>query len=570
MLIGAIAEASAQKSEQLLQQALGWCHVAATSHNIDLLAFLLHVKHDETPVRARVHFPSNITGHSDMQVSKVHMCEVITSKVFALNKPLLSGIKHLSLFMSGSGVLARTRQILHDYVEETLVVEARLQNSSTNHGNQQYRECVLELFKLEGKRAPKVLAEVQTLLNADWEQKTLRHVCAIGVCCGSRAESVRKVQRILDQLLSLTRPRRKFAANNWLEWQKSWLFAGIFSSCHQLLFQLVPRVVEAESLKQPRGEAAEERRDNADFDDNNEMARRREEETQHRRSTLELVNNSSVKDELFIMFRALRAEMKLMASILAPSTPKWQMKEMMKLAGGEACTYAVLQCYEGVHFDKMLAEIGDLLSDDLHWNFVSRTEYNAALLWRHVLRAGATLHQLSVTTSQTFPYKAFKLLRQNPADAEELQALPGCVLDSFTAALRDRFATAESLLSDQFLCLLASIALRIDCSTFSTETKHSINLRQVLARAQTHAPEIELLGVRHQRCSSLPWMSALPNLARHPPSSAGNDGDEHADRPKRGRKRTRHKTRRGGGGAWRAFQSIRSAGQRLNPVALAQ
>ena len=650
VLIGAIAEACAARSERVLHDALNWCRVVAAGQNVELVAFLWHVKHDETPVRARVQFSSNISGKADMQVAKVHMCEnhwsivacetnarngdcfilssglgaqcratdrangeaisamirsctplpnpleisqlfpmavriveadavsanhraqrllhsttyrdwvglsiecqahkvhACATKVFAMAKPLVSGMKHMHLFLSGPGIIAHTRRTLRTIVEETLVVETSFNHAADQHrAHQQYKDSVLNLFALDAKKAPRILNQLQLLLNADWRHPVLRHVCVARVCCNNRADSVQKVQKVLDDLLCVTRPRRKFAPNNWREWQKAWLFAGLFSSCHNLLVGRLTRVLRAEQLKHGHGNVAEQNAMGVQIqelqaDALDEMAKKREEEAQHHKNTMQLLSNESMKDELFIIFKALHAEMALMTDILRPGTAKWQMTEMMKIARGEPRDYAVLRCIRGEPFNHMLLEAGHLLSVDAPWDNISHTEFNACLVWRYVLRASATLHQLCVVPARVFPFKVFRLLQQERAFAEELLATPACVLDDFTRGLMNQFNSVDALLSPKCIGLVSAVALHIDCTTQSTESKHSLNLRQVLSRSHTHAPDVSLLGVKHQHSGSVPWASSLcsptPTLST---SSNGGEG-ELPMKAKRGPKAKRCKT----------------------------
>ena len=370
-------------------------------------------------------------------------------------------------------------------------------------------------------------------------------------------------------VLKCARPRRRFAANNWKEWDKPWLFASIFLHCHDILLRLLPLVLQSEDGDQPD---EHELREQADAnhgvrrnDDDDEVMQKRQEQAQHKRSTRDLLARENVKDELFILTAALRPELRLMSVVLHENGSQWQWEQMRQQDRTGRREYIVQKFHRQHYLDPALLDLGTILADDAAWPQLSRTVRNASFIARCVLRCGAVLHELMGKSTKAFPYRLFELIDGNEDLAIEIAGLPACVVDPFTQEFRRQFPTAQALMSDAAQAILTALASAEECTTFSTERAHSVNLRRQLARASTHSAELAFLSVRHQRRAAVPWMDTW--LQEQHEEAKHDD-----DRPKKvGRKRKRAQPkRRGGGGAWRAYQHVQSEGLRLNPRQLAE
>ena len=106
-----------------------------------------------------------------------------------------------------------------------------------------YRDSVMQLFGPK-KATLKEFQALATFFNGDWRSSQVTHYC--NKCCFNMADSKLKAQRALMSLLRLAKPRVS-TKGNWRHWQQAYAFPSLFGSIHSLLFEVVPKVLQAMS-----------------------------------------------------------------------------------------------------------------------------------------------------------------------------------------------------------------------------------------------------------------------------------------------------------------------------------
>ena len=263
---------------------------------------------------------------------------------------LVSGMKHLNLFLSAAGKLGSFRAELAEHISRSLVVE---------HGSflplsqeaVHYRRQVLAAFAPAGKRAAKTVSRLLEMLSSDWRSKNPTHRCGPG-CCKNIKESAEKVNKALQDLMKVASPRIRWAQNNWLEWPRAWSFGGMFLGCHSLLQAVLPKVL---------GPGVVHEGQMADLD---EMERWRLEMSRHRRSCLNLLCRPHLLDELHILRMALQPEHEMMQATLSEAGSKWQVQQMMQMHDTGTREYSLVNMHLGKHSGPMLQQSWGLLATE--------------------------------------------------------------------------------------------------------------------------------------------------------------------------------------------------------------
>ena len=156
-----------------------------------------------------------------------------------------------------------------------------------------------------------------------------------------------------------------------------------------------------------------------------------------------------------------------------------------------------------------------------------------------------------------YPYRTFTLLRSDD-DLQDLKDAPPCTLDPYSESFQDHYeADLRSALALQELQLVAQLA---DTDTASTERVHSENQRRAKFKVWTHPNDLTSLSSwfvarSHGR------QQAYFDRCRGKETAAGGDTPVSAGPGASGP--AEKKQRGGGGGAWRAFVSLRSSSQKL-------
>eukprot|EP00971_Amphidinium_carterae_P212144 4209867-Amphidinium_carterae.1 len=192
------------------------------------------------------------------------------------------------------------------------------------------------------------------------------------------------------------------------------------------------------------------------------------------------------------------------------------------------------------------------------------------------MRAGAVIHQLVHCRVKQYPYKLFQLLNRdnNIVElAETILQTPTCMQDSFTAHVLKKYNTSHKLAGEEAFVFLELVARKSMCTTYTTERLHSRNFRRAKSRTMTQKIDLNDLALPHlahagphfsheilhkqskdkeQNNQKASKKYGRPCKRKAPECT--DDGAGVAEPPTR---------KRGGGGAWRAFQQLQLQGQKF-------
>ena len=122
-----------------------------------------------------------------------HKVHTSSTRVHDMNKPMISGLKHLGLWGSSSGVLSLLRASLRKTITEDLLVVQHASPPQLPLDAVLFREACLKSFAPpESTVTCQVLFQAcRLVLNGDWRQPGLQHHCF--QCCPDRESSIEKV-----------------------------------------------------------------------------------------------------------------------------------------------------------------------------------------------------------------------------------------------------------------------------------------------------------------------------------------------------------------------------------------
>ena len=184
-----------------------------------------------------------------------------------------------------------------------------------------------------------------------------------------------------------------------------------------------------------------------------------------------------------------------------------------------------------------------------------RTHATSAHIFRLLSRSSAAAYQLLAVRHRWYPYKLFDLLRGDTIVDELADAEP-CMLDPYTEDFRIQYT--DDLGGSHGKEELQVVAGFADTDTASTERCHSQNQRRLKHRVWTHPTDMASLS---SWALSRSHIRQAADMARHREAGgsatgrrgSGVDGDVPEPQEK--------KQRKGGGGAYRAFLHMKTAGK---------
>ena len=489
------------------------------------------------------HFSSICLAH------KLHNC---ATRTWALCKDTLSPIIHCCLHLRLAGSVQKLREAVPSLVQSELHV---LHGVALSPCDQQFREKLLD-FCLPPHTKPRKRAAVLVLasmLNGRWEEGSpLTHLCHHG-CCSSQAESQMKVAWALDKALGALQPG-VFSKNNWAEWASSlslWLLGSVM---HDFIGKLFRRAFSNTEVHQnadnddvpwfaPPQEAVP---DDADQDRFNQE---RLERAKTLKISLEFMSKPRFVD-IHLLRVSLEPEKRLMSSLLHSVGQDAELEELHQNMETGRRDYRVLRWLRGEELNAFFTTSLSQLHDTLLWSEFPETEAMRSSLLKVCCAPAAIAWQLIVIRVQGCPYRVLGLLEEQGAEdlANSLRALPDCQLDSFTREFLLKYDSVEMMLSQEAKELLSAMACVLQTCTYNTERVHSKNLRRARKRVSVTIPDVKHIALSHMHAAG--EQCFRPSVAAPNPQNPRKRG-----RPaKSGTGQPQAKKRRGGGGAWRAFQ----------------
>ena len=179
-----------------------------------------------------------------------HKIHILAVKTLKMNPCIVTGLKHVCLYMCGAGVRAHARQALDAIVEARLRFRPTSSHRLGEEASVHKDRCCSLFFQASSPKAAasSVLKLVKEFFNSDGRvQDGLTH-CCFG-CCANRAAAVCKAKALLRKLFSAVAPCHRFAMANWQEWGRAFAFTGMFTSLHGLLIDLLPSTMTLASGK---------------------------------------------------------------------------------------------------------------------------------------------------------------------------------------------------------------------------------------------------------------------------------------------------------------------------------
>ena len=215
-------------------------------------------------------------------------------------------------------------------------------------------------------------------------------------------------------------------------------------------------------------------------------------------------------------------------------------------------TYRVVVCAKGSLETEVFHKLSFLAESDLMWSTIPDeliTEYLNALAFKTLSAAGAKTELEIASVHKRYPYRAF-LLIHDPDVAREMINEPNCIGDPFWRQFK---IDNPDLTSRETRARLILMALLLIPSIVRIEALHA-SIRQILRQGSTtHISSfldasssflIKRLRTREKKLIVPREPIVVPNATVHDPTPL----------------QCKQKSRRGGGGAWRAFISTTDVG----------
>ena len=207
----------------------------------DLFPFCVRVsEHDEAPANARAErmWKTYAGDYSLLTLPcvahKVHAC---SEKATQMVPWLMTGLTRTLLAVQGATQFRRLKSALRGFVSDNLQILPA--NTRLSQDALAFRRLSLSLWLPHRPRKKAiVLVVAATLLNADWRQPQLQHICK--QCCKDAADCKEKTVQWLEKLIDTLRPN-KLCRSNWAEWAHPLSYIGLLSDMHRLLPSLYKR-----------------------------------------------------------------------------------------------------------------------------------------------------------------------------------------------------------------------------------------------------------------------------------------------------------------------------------------
>ena len=183
------------------------------------------------------------------------------------------------------------------------------------------------------------------------------------------------------------------------------------------------------------------------------------------------------------------------------------------------------------------------------------TEHYRSIVFARALKGPTLAYQLLCVKLRGCPWLWFRLL-QDPSHATATRILqtPQCLQDELSRHLCRSYPTVEDLMHNsdlhQFLAAIGLVAL---FTTHSTERAHSTNLKHART-AQTHRKSVEELALAHQAVAAPSWLQQAWASGHARAHRCKRKKAEPLDAEQEARAAGPLRRRKGGGGAWRAYQ----------------
>jgi len=246
----------------------------------------------------------------------------------------------------------------------------------------------------------------------------------------------------------------------------------------------------------------------------------------------------------------------LMHVLLRISSHNWELEQQALYAEGHGRSFRIIEAASGRHVEAATRGLHQLFHDHPQaLPMKSMTLSTRNLMFRMLARSLAGLQFLLEHSHTGFPYRLFLAMR-GPEEAQKILDAEPCLRDELSSIILGRFNTVEKLCGPDCQSILECIAIMADIDIATIESRHAATRRVISARSvQTHASSLEAISAE--------WVLRQHGLVKRDfraragwkaKKGRGGEGEGGGRRRKVTRKRTV------GGGAYRAFLHIKSAG----------
>ena len=520
-----------------------------------------------------------------------HKTHAAATKSWLLQTDLVSYLIHTTKHISTSGANARLKAAVVMLAKKRFIREAHLRPPAEA---EEFKRDIVNMFlplPMKGSaRRRATIQEVLEFFNADWRvTNVLRHYCKGPGCCPTDLYSFHRGVSLLTRLFTCLKPK-VFNKDDWLHWDSSLAYFAFGSALHQLLpdaFQLAFNKDGAQVMAESRdavdvleliiepvggqGHAEplpwEVPLDQGAMEVDDAM-RKRIECARSLRAALAFMNHNMLH-QIYLMRATLQPQQRLMHRLVHLVSGEWERRQYVALVqqGLRELRCNVFRKDDVPKFFK--DSLAVFVSTD-HFQGIPKTEDFRTRLFQLIWRAGSVIYQLVALPTQSFPFRLFDLCEVQPPDVEldvakGILEVPMCLLDAWSRKLLSRFNTTDALRSLACKHTLTVVAERLQLTTYSTERLHSCNLRRAKARAMTHTADLPHLALQHMATSSPPWRPT-PEQSK----SKNNAKRGRGRPPKHADAHGKTKTKRGGGGTWRAFVLTRLGSQKFSAQIMRQ
>lgn len=273
-------------------------------------------------------------------------------------------------------------------------------------------------------------------------------------------------------------------------------------------------------------------------------------------------NGPSPETMLALMRYSMGPVLKLMVSLLYISSAKF-LKDQYKAVCETGCRqFRMLMAYEGAETKLLFANC--LKMFQLPPPAIPQAEWRQDILvlaFSMLSRLMCSAFQLLHWRRSRYPYKLFSAL-QNTEAAKDVFNDPKCLKDEVTQKVCERFPTPEEFCSFECLSIIEALALQAETDIGPIERQHTISRRVISTRGGASGKAVTLKALSADWLLRQSSQRKVDIQSYHIFDSATTRLKLRKAWGKKTFKLKTRKSKRGGGGSWRAFVSANLKGRK--------
>ena len=528
----------------------------------------LHI-HDEHRANCRSEraFQNENPNRAECGVTcDAHKKAQITTESFKAIRPLDSQVVRMGLsFKSG------VKNNLKDEMRRVIVEQIRISVGGVNTVEaDRHRKEIFDLHLTDSPTDKWRRAVLEQLFNGDIRKHGVVEHIEVG-CCSSAAETVHLMCTIgIAALLPRKHTIGKLDRKNWTGAGEAFSSIGLPASVHGLFacayIRSTSHGAPADTGGHNEGDPGldklcDDQVDPPENDLGECTGLYDEDEATQVLHTQKWIFSGSFVDDINIARIALKPQEKYLLNQLKMSSARWERKQQDDFIKKGKRQFQVSRAYNGDDdFEFLKAATANVFNDSA-WRLIhGRDEVTQLKVFRMGVRAGAVGYQLLRVRHRRGPFDVIASC-DDEEEAKRVAAKPICTLcgygENFT-----RFYGADWPGDPHAYHEQKCMQLFVETDSVSCERSHSWYHRRCAFNTWTHMPMLWEVSAR--------WFAnyVMPGniLSTMDSNTENGEGKTNTCRKKRfdASKQAKPAQRRGGGGAWRAFLSIESAGARVD------